>query len=102
MTPDDGKKKLTPESVAAATYNSWRLPTSTELQTILLAPNPCGTSPCIDPLLGPTNTAFLYLSSTTFAGDATYAWTVSFNDGPSPAVDTRRQAAPSMQFIARW
>src|SRR2546427_222031 len=45
----------------------WRLPTSAELQTILLAPFPCGTSPCIDPVFGPT-AASGYWSSTTDAG----------------------------------
>lgn len=37
-----------------AGHIDWRLPTAAELQTILLAPCPCGMSPCIDPVFGPT------------------------------------------------
>ena len=37
-----------------AGHTDWRLPTAAELQTILLAPCPCGMSPCIDPVFGPT------------------------------------------------
>jgi hypothetical protein len=57
----------------------WRLPTIAELQTILLAPNPCGTSPCIDPVFGPTATAY-YISSSWLASDPTYVWVVYFGD----------------------
>lgn len=47
----------------------WRLPTTAELQTILLepcttVPCPCTTSPCIDPIFGPT-AAYLYWTSWT-------------------------------------
>ncbi len=60
-------------------YRDWRIRTIAELQTILLAPHPCGTSPCIAPIFGPT-AAFAYWSSTT---DANYpgAWFVAFGDG---------------------
>lgn len=58
----------------------WRLPTPAELETILLAPFPCGTSPCIDPVFGPT-AANLYWSSTTHAGDPNLAWFVAFGNG---------------------
>ncbi len=40
----------------------WRLPTAPELQTILLAPEPCGVDPCIEPVFGPTN--FFSVSTT--------------------------------------
>lgn len=61
-------------------HSDWRLPTIAELQTILLAPWPCGTSPCIDPIFGPT-AAFHYWSSTTHAADANSAWFVFFGNG---------------------
>lgn len=60
----------------------WRLPTRTELQTILLPePLPCTTSPCIDQgFFGPTAALFHY-SSTTFATSPNVAWEVSFGNG---------------------
>lgn len=59
----------------------WRLPTSAELQTILLAPFPCATSPCIDQtIFGPT-AADYYWSATTNAGGPMVAWVVFFGDG---------------------
>jgi hypothetical protein len=61
----------------------WRLPTSVELQTILLAPFPCGTSPCIDPIFGLTAAAANvgYWSSTTTALGLNDAWFVNFENG---------------------
>jgi len=59
---------------------NWRLPTVAELQTILSEPFPCTTSPCIDPIFGPT-VAGDYWSSTTLADNATYAWGVFFGTG---------------------
>jgi hypothetical protein len=58
----------------------WRLPTKEELQTILLAPYPCATNPCINPVFGPTQSSG-YWSSTTYQGNSTYAWDVYFYDG---------------------
>jgi len=69
-----------------AGHCDWRLPKvnrggdPAELETILLAPYPCGTSPCIDPIFGPT-AAGLYWSATTYASYPSYAWGVYFNDG---------------------
>src|SRR5262249_242358 len=60
-----------------AGHCDWRLPTSAELQAILLAPYQCGTHPCIDPIFGPTFGGFW--SSTSF--DGFHAWLVSFFDG---------------------
>ena len=51
-----------------------------ELQTVLLAPFPCGTSPCIDPIFGPT-AADDYWSSTTDITFPDTAWGVDFNVG---------------------
>jgi hypothetical protein len=60
----------------------WRLPTIVQLQTILLAPFPCGTSPCIDPIFGLT-AAEQYWTSTTddTAPGVADAWYVDFDDG---------------------
>lgn len=63
-----------------AGHCDWRLPTSAELQTILLAPFLCQPSPCIDPVFGPTAATF-YWSSTSFANDPFGAWLVSFFGG---------------------
>ena len=52
--------------VCFAGHCDWRAPNIAELKTILLAQFPCGTSPCIDPIFGPTQ-ASNYWSSTTFA-----------------------------------
>jgi hypothetical protein len=58
----------------------WRLPTRDELQTILSEAQPCVTSPCIDPVFGPTAPS-VYWSSTSDAMCPTDAWSVDFNDG---------------------
>jgi hypothetical protein len=46
-----------------ANHCDWRIPTIGELQSILLAPYPCGTSPCIDSAFGPTQADFYWSSS---------------------------------------
>jgi len=64
-----------------AGYCDWRLPSVVELQSILKAPFPCGTSPCIDAIFGPTTVAKGYWSATTFADAPAGAWLVSFDSG---------------------
>lgn len=66
----------------------WRLPTLAELGTLLLPePFPCGTSPCMDPVLGPVSIDFCYWSSSSAFHDATLAWDLCFTTGharPNP------------------
>ena len=54
-------------TVTQAGYTDWRIPNVFELQSILLEPNPCGTTPCIDPVFGPTGVNSFYWSSSSFA-----------------------------------
>jgi hypothetical protein len=75
-----------------ASYCDWRLPTLGELQGILLAPYPCGTNPCIDPALGPTQ-GNPYWSSTTDTGIPSFAWFVYFDNG---------SAASAGKINLRW
>jgi hypothetical protein len=73
-----------------AGHCDWRLPLeegqnppgtgAKELESILLAPYPCATSPCIDPIFGPT-VADNYWSATTYSAFTVSAWFVYFNDG---------------------
>jgi hypothetical protein len=63
-----------------AGHCDWRLPTVVELQTILLAPYPCGTHPCVDPIFGPTVAGY-YWSATTSADNPGFAWFVNFDNG---------------------
>lgn len=58
----------------------WRIPSAAELQTILVEPYECKTSPCIVPELAPASPGN-YWSSTTFANVPTTAWFVNFNLG---------------------
>lgn len=65
-----------------ADHCDWRIPTSEELQTILLEPAPCGAAPCIDQtVFGPQNTTAKYWSSTTNAALVGDAWLVFFETG---------------------
>ncbi len=61
-------------------YGDWRIPTRAELEGILVEPNPCGPTPCIDAAFGPTQASF-YWSSATNALFPLDAWFVDFNNG---------------------
>jgi hypothetical protein len=64
-----------------AGHCDWRIPTIGELRSIISAPYPtCTSSPCVDPIFGPTQQSF-YWSSTSPIGMGNYAWTVGFGDG---------------------
>jgi hypothetical protein len=58
----------------------WRLPTRTELLTILLNGYYCPSNPCIDPVFGPTIGAG-YWTGTTSASFSHFAWVVDFVSG---------------------
>lgn len=59
----------------------WRIPTFTELQTILLPElYPCTTDPCIDPSFGPTQSD-THWSATTYARSLGDAWAMTFSEG---------------------
>jgi len=76
-----------------AGHTDWRLPTSAglityyptgqdpELESILLAPYQCVTSPCIDSVFGSTATTYFYWSSSPFALNPGGVWTVWFDNG---------------------
>lgn len=55
--------------------NGWRLPTTAELQTLLVSP--CTAPPCIDPVFGATQSD-AYWSATTDSTYSHFAWTANF------------------------
>jgi len=78
--PTDMLDETASPGTCFANHCDWRIPTVVELQSILLAPFPCGTSPCIDPTFGPAQASF-YWSSSSSAGDPVNAWVVVFYNG---------------------
>src|SRR5262249_37066776 len=63
-----------------AGHCDWRMPTLAELQTLLAQAYPCGSNPCVDPLLGPTQDSIYWSSTPYIVFDGTY-WAIDFNDG---------------------
>jgi hypothetical protein len=78
----NGKLCATSTCPGLAGHSDWRVPTLSELQTIVdLSATGCGTgSPCIMPVFGPT-VLDCYWSSAAFAGSPTSAWGVNFFSG---------------------
>jgi hypothetical protein len=77
---DDGTNPPTGVTGGFAGHCDWRLPTVLELEAIRLAPFPCGTNPCIDPIFGPTHPSN-HWTSTNFAANPLEAWAVAFFNG---------------------
>jgi len=68
-----------------AGHCDWRIPQNDELQTLLLEPFPCSTSPCIDELVfGPAVSSF-YKSATMVSGNPSVVYGVRFSDGGAQA-----------------
>lgn len=61
--------------------SDWRLPTRAELQTILLDPFPCATSPCIDPVFEATTASFYWTATREPRPSFVGAWVVNFGTG---------------------
>jgi hypothetical protein len=64
-----------------ANHCDWRVPTIAELTSILLAPFPCGTSPCIDPTFGTTVSNFYWSSISVSGTPQPTAYFVFFDNG---------------------
>ncbi len=77
----NGEVASTAPSEQLGGHRDWRLPTSAELQGLLLEPNPCSISPCIiNAVFAPTAAADQW-SSTSLADTPTDAWVVDFGFG---------------------
>jgi len=80
--PADRLDEILALGTCFANHCDWRIPTIAELRSIISAPYPtCTSSPCIDPIFGPTSTTNRYWSSGSLAADTRYAWNVEFGGG---------------------
>ena len=74
-----------------AGYCDWLLPDHVRLQTILLEPFVCGTTPCVDPVFDNAVDSFtaasFYWSSTSVASRPVFAWFVDFFFGDLGGLD---------------
>jgi len=73
-------------SFCFANHCDWRIPTIGELQAIISPWHACTTSPCIDPIFGPTQDGN-YWSSTSLTGQPSVAWIGFFNAFNGGAID---------------
>lgn len=69
-----------------------------ELESILAAPYPCGTNPCIEAAFGPTQ-SYKYRSATNAAGFPFLWWSINFSDGGAgPRLETLCPCRPGRRL----